>query len=124
MLTVYVFSAYSWFTNFTSRQTSYTTAADPTTMINNEPDWPRRNSDCTSAKTVIAHTILKDASGGPSLDFSHGTLDGHFLGTRPTGKSGPVGFADGHVTSRKTDDMMGRVVISVSISSSTDTHWY
>ena len=82
----------------------------------NEPEWPRKQSECTASKAFIAHDISWTPHWNLWNDRGHGGQVSSINGSLPfeeavVCKDNPRGYADGHVVTTQLADIRPRAKI-------------
>ena len=105
-----IWTAYSWFANFVglglgspARPPQFSFDSHEGIFVN-EPEWPRKYSECTDSKAFIAHDISWTPQAQWNLWYDRGhdgqisSLPGSWsLDEVLSCQDNPLGYADGHV---------------------------
>lgn len=105
----FISSSYMWYANFHA-------APNDTYVryLNNEPRFPRRDSDCNASKAFISHEVSGSNMNQITWDLGHGSTENLLVidavdFDKIKSKDNPVCYADGHIEWRTVREMKPRI---------------
>ena len=114
--TINIFTGYLWTANYDCPWRAIS-------FVDNEPVWPKNDSECNARKAFITHDIIRFVNvGGNSwwYDHGHGGSDKPIDDANMTfdeaskSKDNPVGYADGHAEWTPRSQLKLRVLIGTT----------